>query len=138
MIGESPLERARCRELDRVAELGVLLPVARIVHATSSPFGLPPNPAVAEFYGAYVQKSLGFLDGKLADGRPFVAGDRPTVGDCTLQAAFQFARYGQVDVLKDHEHLASWDAAFRDRESARAVLMLQDFLVGRVTAAPHR
>ena len=48
MLGRTPLERARARELERLADLGVLLRVARIVHATRSPLGLPPNPAVAE------------------------------------------------------------------------------------------
>ena len=50
MIGREPLERARVRELERIAELGVLQPVARIVHATNSPLGLPPNPGVAEHF----------------------------------------------------------------------------------------
>lgn len=37
LIGSEPLERARTRELERIAEMGVLQPVARIVHATNSP-----------------------------------------------------------------------------------------------------
>ena len=48
MLGRTPLERARVRELERIADLGVLIRVARIVHATRSPLGLPPNPAVAD------------------------------------------------------------------------------------------
>jgi len=41
MLGSTPLERARVRMLERVADLGVLIPVARIIHATRSPLGLP-------------------------------------------------------------------------------------------------
>ena len=48
MIGTTPQQRARTRELDRMADLGVLISFARTVHATNSPLGLPPNPEVAE------------------------------------------------------------------------------------------
>ena len=48
MIGTSPLERARVRELERIADLGVLLRAAQIVHATRSPLGLPPSPELVE------------------------------------------------------------------------------------------
>ncbi len=47
MIGSTPLERARARELERTADLGVLLPVSKIVNATNSTLVLPPVPEVA-------------------------------------------------------------------------------------------
>ncbi len=47
MIGSTPLERARVRALERIADVGVLMVVGRIVHATNSPLGLPPSPEVA-------------------------------------------------------------------------------------------
>ena len=48
LVGRDPVERARVRDLERIADMGVLLPIARIVHATRSPLGWPPVPAVAE------------------------------------------------------------------------------------------
>ena len=48
MIGETPEQRVRTREMERLADLRVLLPIGRTVHATNSPLGKPPNPAVAE------------------------------------------------------------------------------------------
>ncbi|UCE87834.1 MAG: glutathione S-transferase family protein, partial [Deltaproteobacteria bacterium] len=96
MIGSDPIERARVRELERIAELGVLFPVAHIVHATNSPLGLPPVPEIAHFFRGRLPDALRFLDERLADGRPFLAGERPSLADCTLQAAFQFARFGKV------------------------------------------
>jgi glutathione S-transferase len=122
MIGRQPLERARVRELERIAEVAVLHPVARILHATNSPLGLPPNPGVASLFGELLPEGLSVLDERLADGRPFVAGERVSVADCTLQAAFQFARFGKID-LGDFEHLAHWDRDYRARPAARAVLL---------------
>ncbi|HSP99267.1 MAG TPA: glutathione S-transferase family protein [Candidatus Dormibacteraeota bacterium] len=123
MIGRTPLERARVREAERIAELGVLLPVARIIHATNSPLGLPPNPGVAESARAMLPDALRVLDDWMADGRPFVAGAAPSIADCTLAAAFQFARFGGVEIDAGHTNLMRWDAAYRARPAAQAVLV---------------
>lgn len=48
MWGTTVAERARGRELERIADLRVMIPIARYIHATDSPVGLPPNPGVAE------------------------------------------------------------------------------------------
>jgi glutathione S-transferase len=112
------------RELERIAELGVLFPVARIIHATNSPLGLPPNPEVASYFREILPIALEALDGRLEDGRPFVAGERPSIADCTLQASFQFARFGKVDIDPEFANLARWDREYRERPSARAVLSL--------------
>jgi len=123
MIGVDPRSRARTRELERIAEFGVLQPVARIIHATNSPLGLPPMPEVAEHYRRALPGPLGVLDAVLADGRPFVAGERPSIADCTLQAAFQFARFRKLEIDPVFEHVARWDRAYRDRGPAKAVLV---------------
>jgi glutathione S-transferase len=122
MIGSEPLERARVREHERIAELGVLQPVARILHATNSPLGLPPNPGVAAQFRELLPEGLGVLNDRLGDGRPFVAGPRVSIADCTLQAAFQFARFGKID-LGGLEHLTRWDREYRSRPAAQAVLV---------------
>ena len=123
MIGADARSRARVRELDRIADLGVLLPVGRIVHATDSPLGLPPAPEVAAWFRAALPEALGVLDSVLSDGRPFLAGERPSVADFTLQAAFQFARFRKVEIDPAFEHLARWDRAYRERAPAKAVLV---------------
>ncbi|MGE0483203.1 MAG: glutathione S-transferase family protein [Gammaproteobacteria bacterium] len=123
--GETPRERARARELERIADVRLMMPVARYIHATRSPIGLPPNPAVAEHAQGAWPAALAYLDGVLADGRAFLCGARPTVADCTLAAALQFARFGEVALgLVDHAHLSRWDTAYRARDVARAVLTL--------------
>jgi glutathione S-transferase len=124
MIGSSARDRARVRELERIAEVGVLVPVAHIVHSTNSPLGLPPVPEMAAYFRGVLPDALAVLDRRIADGRPFVAGDHPTIADCTLQAAFQFARFGGVEIDPAFEHLARWDRAYRERDAARSVLVL--------------
>ena len=122
LLGRTPLERARVRELDRIAELSVLAPLARIVHGTRSPLGLPPAPALAALGRAQLPDGLGLLEAALADGRPFLAGAAPTVADCTLAAALQFGRFGGVALPAGSPRLAGWDERFRARAPARAVL----------------
>ena len=124
MIGREPLERARTRELERIAEMGVLGPVARIVHATNSPLGFAPNPGIVAVFRPVLDKALGVLDDTLADGRAFFAGDGCSIADCTLQAAFQFARFGKLDAYASFEHLCRWDENYRARSAARAILTM--------------
>ncbi|HEV8716181.1 MAG TPA: glutathione S-transferase family protein, partial [Candidatus Binatia bacterium] len=124
LIGHTAAERARTRDLERIAELGVLLPVGRIIHATNSPLGLPPNPGVATHFRSLLPDALRVLDTRLSDGRPFVAGDRPTIADCTLAAAFQFARFGGVEIDPGFQHLVQWDTRYRERPAAKSVLSL--------------
>lgn len=123
LVGSSPVERARVRELERIAELSVLRLVAQIVHATNSPLGLPPCPEVAADAYKVLPNGLRVLDARLADGRPFVAGERPSIADCTLAAALQFGRFGKVEIDPSFEHLARWDFAYREREPAQSVLV---------------
>jgi len=122
MIGSTPAERARGRELERVADIGVLIPIARIVHATNSPLGLPPNPAVAEHWRGILPAGLGILETALSDGRPFLAGDRPTVADCTLAAGLHFGRFREVELPEGFERIRAWDERYRERPAAKAVL----------------
>ncbi len=124
MIGRTPLERAQTLTVERIAEQGVLYPMARIVHSTNSPLGLPPNPAVAELFREAMVQPLELLDQRLSDGRPFLMGDTPTIADCTLQAGLQFGRMGKIEPDASLQHLGRWNAAFRERPSSQDVLML--------------
>jgi glutathione S-transferase len=118
MIGATPLERARVRALERTADLGVLMGVSRVIHNTHSLLpGRVPNPDVAAIARRELEKPAGFLDATLADGRAFVAGERPSIADCTLFAAFEFARMGELGIAWP-EHLVRWYEAFRERPSA--------------------
>ena len=117
MIGTDPFERARVRALERIADLGVLVRVARIIHATRSPLGLPPVPEIAEEARRGLPKALEVLDVEIGHQR-FLAGERPTIADCTLFAAFGFARFGEVEIDPAYRNLARWAKDFGERPSA--------------------
>ena len=123
MFGSDPEARALARQVERIADIGVLIPIARIVHATDSPVGYPANPAVAEYYRERLPRNLAYLEGLLTDGRPFLAGEQVTVGDCTLAAALQFGRFRKLAFLDGHPRLEAWDVRFRSRATARSVLV---------------
>jgi glutathione S-transferase len=64
------------------------------------------------------------LDDVLADGRPFVAGERPTIADCILAASLQFGRFGGVGVDPSFANLLRWDRAYRERPAVKELLPL--------------
>ncbi len=121
MIGSTPLERARVRERERICELGVLNQVGTIFQNTH-PFmagRLKQSPDAAENARTRLANALRVLDGDMRDA-PFVAGARPTIADCTLFAAFQFAEFAGVPIDPELRNLARWYASFKERPSAAA------------------
>ena len=120
MLGRTPLERARVREIERIADLGVLGSVGRLVHATRSPLGLPPNPGVEAWERSQLPLALEALEDRIGE-RPFLAGERPTLADCTLFAAFGFAAFGGVEIEPRFERLQRWHARYAERPSAKEV-----------------
>ncbi len=120
MIGTEPLERARVRELERLAETSVFNRIARIFFNTSPVFASAQQiPAAAEQAVAGLPNALRILDEAVGE-RPFVAGDRPTIADCTLFAAFEHAKLANVVIDPCHKNLMRWYAAFQQRPSAKA------------------
>jgi glutathione S-transferase len=123
MIGRTPMERARTRELERIVEIGILRPIAEIVHASNSPLGLPPDPAIEKTMRGRLPASLAVVEDRLGDGRPLLSGEQPTIADCTLAAALQFGRFGGFELDAEWERILAWNARFRERVSAKSVLM---------------
>ena len=118
MIGGNALERVRTRELERMAEMNVLLPMGRLVHATNSPVGLPANPAVAAVEEAKLPAGMGLFNDILA-GQPFVGGARPSIADCTLFAGLFFGEFFGVSIAAEHSDLLRWYSDFKERPSAQ-------------------
>jgi glutathione S-transferase len=118
MIGRTPLERAKTRRIERICELGVMTRVGRIVHNTNSPLpGVVGNPAIAEQARAELPAVLRILSHELG-ARPFLAGDRPTIADCTLFGAWEFGRMFGVEFERELHDLHRWHEAFLQRPSA--------------------
>jgi len=121
MIGTTPAERARTRALERICEFGVLSRVAQIFQNTH-PFmagRLKQSPDAAENAKAMLDASLKVLDDAIGD-REFVAGDRPTIADCTLLTALDFGAFAGVPLDPAFRNVGRWYAAFKERPSAQA------------------
>lgn len=59
MWGATPLERAKARRLERIADVGLLSRVARWLHASGSPIpGIEPDPAMANKMNEEIPKYL--------------------------------------------------------------------------------
>lgn len=116
LIGSDPETRLRVRALERHCDIHILLSVARLIHATNSPLGLPPNPGVAEQAEGLLEQGLGVLDGTIAD-REFVAGDVVSIADCTLWAAYNFAIFRELDFDSRYPNVRRWREGFAKRPS---------------------
>ncbi len=121
MIGTTPLARARTRAAERIAELGVLTQVGTIFQNTH-PFmagRIKQSADAAENARNRLAANLKVLDGVIGD-QPFVAGAHPTIADCTLLAAFDFAAFAGVAIDSSCKNVARWHEAFKQRPSAQA------------------
>ncbi len=117
MWGDTPAQRAHARARERHCDIGVLMNTARIVHATNSPLGLPPDATLAEAAREALQQALTVLDAAIGDG-PFVAGERVSVADCTLSAALAFGGFFGVSLDPAFANVTSWWERFQKRPSA--------------------
>lgn len=122
-LRETDIERrARARDLERVVDLRVAGPMGRYAHASKSPLGLPPDPGAAAAAKESLQGPLDYLEALLDDGRALLTGERVAIADCTMQAALQFLRFVDADLLGERPNLRAWDTRYRERQAARAVL----------------
>ena len=121
MIGTTPAERARVRALERIAELSILGRVATVFQ-NSHPFfagRVKQSPDAADTARNMLKNASRILDGLIGKG-PFVAGAKPTIADCTLVAAFNFAEFAGVPMDPECTNLQRWWSNFKERPSAQA------------------
>jgi glutathione S-transferase len=121
MLGTTPLQRARVRELERIIELGIFNGIAAIFQNTH-PFmqgRLKQSQDAADNGRARLDRTLEVVD-RMIGNRPFASGDRPTVADCTLLAALDFAEFAGVPIDPAYANVARWYNAFKQRPSAAA------------------
>lgn len=122
LLPDDPYTRAKTQELERIVELQLAGRMGQYAHAVNSPLGRPPNPQLAQEIASTLPEPLDYLERLLDDGRPLLAGDFPSVADFTLQAFLQFLRFVEIDVLDERKNLKAWDARYRARPAAEAIL----------------
>jgi len=125
MWGTSIKEKIRAREIERIVEMRFLQPVSRYIHATQSPVGLPPNTEIAKSMMSAIPVGLKYLEDLFSDGRSFLCGPSPSVGDCTMQAGMQFARFAKMDLdIDKYPKVKAWDEFYRQRSEVSDVLVV--------------
>lgn len=121
MLGTTPEERLRARELDRIAEQGVLLRVGQVLQNSHAFFSrdYKQSAEAAEMGRRALERALDVLEAKLGEG-PYFFGERPRIPDCTLFAGLSFAfSMGLKLDLSSRPRLARFNEAFRARASAK-------------------
>ena len=121
MLGTNPLERAKIRQYDRLAELGLMLELGNYVHHVSPFFADkgPQAPEGAEMALNCYRKNLKIMDDEIGDNT-FVAGDAPTVADCTLYSTLDFGDYVGQPLDPAFANITRWREMFSKRPSAGA------------------
>jgi glutathione S-transferase len=120
MIGKTPLERARTREVERIAEIGVLAATGTIFQNTSPFFAgrVKQSAEAAETGRLRLAANLTVLDHRIGD-KPFVMGSEPTIADCTLFAALKFGDLAGAPLDRGFRNVARWYDEFAKRPSAK-------------------
>ena len=122
MVGTTPARaRPRPRAGAHLQGLSILGRVATIFQNTSPFFAtrVKQSPEAAETARGFLASGLKVIDAKIGSN-PFVAGERPTIADCTLFAALEFAAFAQYPIDPACRNLLRWHESFKQRPSAAA------------------
>jgi glutathione S-transferase len=122
LFGVGPKEAAVVEMWNRRAEINFLSNVAAVfrhTHPAMKELEVPQVPAWADASRPRVTWFLELLDRELAQ-REFVAGDRYTVADITMQVAVDFMKPGRLVMPEGVSNVKRWHAAVSARPSAAA------------------
>lgn len=122
LMGVDTRDRARVEMWNRRMELELFRHVADFFRNTGEFFKtrITQVPAVGDVARALAAKRLVWLDDSLADGRPFIAGDRYTIADITALVAIQLGTPSVFGITPDQPHLTRWYEVAAARPSAQA------------------
>ena len=122
LFGKTPLEKALVDMWVRRIEFQLMQPVGN--------FWRHAHPRTAALLTQY--KDFGeanrktyagaqrWLDGELADGRPFIAGETISMADICALSTVDFAHWIGLDLEPDAPHLTAWHERIKARPSASA------------------
>src|SRR6266513_3490760 len=122
MFGRGALEVATIEMWNRRLELHLLFPVSHVfrnTHPAMQELEVPQVPAWAEANKPRIAEFFRILDRELTT-REFVAGDRYTVADITMQVAVDFMKPARLVMPDGAANVRRWHAAASARASAKA------------------
>ena len=122
LFGVGPKDAAIVEMWNRRAEINFFANVAAVfrhTHPAMKELEVPQVPAWADANRPRVTWFLELMDRELAS-REFVAGDRYTVADITMQVAVDFMKPSRLTVPEGANNVKRWHAAVSARPSAKA------------------
>ena len=124
LIGESASERGVTRMWTRRVDLNICEPLANGFRYSE---GLPlfkdrmiTIPEAAEGLKSIVRDKLIWLDGLMADGRPFIAGEKVTMADILLYCMLAFGNTVGQPFDENLSNIKTWFDQMASRPSASA------------------
>jgi glutathione S-transferase len=122
LFGVGPKDSALVEMWNRRAEINFFANVAAVfrhTHPAMKELEVPQVPAWADANRPRVAWFLEMLDGELAN-REFIAGDRYTVADITMQVAVDFMKPARLAMPEGVANVKRWHIAVSARPSAGA------------------
>ena len=122
MFGVGPKDSALVEMWNRRAEINFFANVAAVfrhTHPAMKELEVPQVPAWADANRPRVAWFLEMLDGELAN-REFIAGDRYTIADITMQVAVDFMKPARLVMPEGVANVKRWHDAISARPSAGA------------------
>jgi glutathione S-transferase len=123
LFGRDARQQAFVDMWTRRVEFRLWAPIGQ-VWINDDPRTAAVNPNQFPEYGArnrkIVASAMKWLDGELADGRPWLAGDAYSMADIVLLTGIDFAKFVNMEMPDGAEHLRAWHARASARPSASA------------------
>ncbi len=119
LFGADAVERAKVEMWNRRIEIEIMTNIGAVALHTFDFFKdrVMQVPAYAEAQRETSMKKLAWLDGELADGRPYLTGDRFSVADITGMTASMIAGFVGIEIPEELSNLRRWDDRLRSRPS---------------------
>lgn len=122
LFGRTALEKAQVDMWVRRVEFQLMQPVGqfwRHAHPRTAAL-LNQYKEFGESNRAVYSNAQRWLDGELADGRPFIAGEALSMADICALSTIDFAHWIGLDIDPERPHLSAWHERVRARPSAAA------------------
>jgi len=122
LFGATALEKAQVEMWVRRIEFQLMQPVGmywRHAHPRTAALLKQYNDFGESNRGAY-GRAQAWLDAELADGRPFIAGERLSMADICALSTVDFANWIGLPIEDGRPHLSSWRDRMKARPSASA------------------
>src|SRR5215469_16236434 len=122
LFGRTPAEKALVDMWVRRIEFQLMQPVGnfwRHAHPRTAAL-LHQYKDFGESNRAAYARSQAWLDGELADGRPFIAGDAISMADICALSTVDFAHWIGLDLDPERTHLIAWHERMKQRPSYEA------------------